>query len=187
MKRVSVSRQPEETRAALVDAAWAEFETHGYDETNSNRIAQRAGYAPQTFYRHFKDKADIFLAVYARWVEEEQTLLDGVRRAKAAAELAVRHHRKSRRFRRALRQLAILDPRIRAARAESRLAQIARLRTRLPHLAGIDDAEMAARLLTIERLTDACAEDEFGDLGVDATAARRVLEHALRAAFGVPS
>ena len=33
---------------------------------------RRAGYAPQTFYRHFTDKVDILLAVYADWVAEER-------------------------------------------------------------------------------------------------------------------
>jgi AcrR family transcriptional regulator len=180
----SATRLPEATRAALVEAAWAEFEEVGYDATNTNRIAQRAGYAPQTFYRHFPDKAAIFLAVYSRWVAEEEALMDGVRHARAAAEAAIAHHRRSHRFRRALRLLSLSDDRVRAARAESRLQQIARLRARLPHLAAIDAAELAARLLTVERLTDACAEGELADLGVPDAEARRALERLLKAAFG---
>jgi len=44
------------TRQDLVEAAIAEFETVGFEGTNTNRIARAAGYAPQTFYRHFDDK-----------------------------------------------------------------------------------------------------------------------------------
>jgi AcrR family transcriptional regulator len=66
-----VPRNPEETRARLVDAAEAEFNAHGFDGTDTNRIARRAGYAPQTFYRHFADKTAVFLAVYDRWWRNE--------------------------------------------------------------------------------------------------------------------
>lgn len=183
-KQSPTPRRPAETREALIDAAWSAFEEDGYDETNSNKIAARAGFAPQTFYRHFENKAAIFLAVYARWVREEQAALDDLRDAEKAARFAIRHHRRSRNFRRALRQLSLSEPSIRAARAASRRAQIAQLRMRLSHLSHLDDADLAARLLTIERLTDACAEGEFADLGVSAAAAEALLANALRAAFG---
>jgi AcrR family transcriptional regulator len=50
-------------RSVLIAAARLEFEEFGFEGTNSNAIARRAGYAPQTFYRHFEDKREIFLAV----------------------------------------------------------------------------------------------------------------------------
>ncbi len=177
-------RNPEETRARLIEAAWAEFEEAGYDDTNTNRIAQRAGYAPQTFYRHFEHKQAIFLAVYAQWVEDEARLLDGVRDADQAARLAIRHHKRSLKFRRALRLLSVSDPAVRKARAESRLAQIARLRTRLKHLAKTDQAELAAGLLQLERLADACAEGEFADLGLTAAEGERALARVMRDVLG---
>lgn len=179
-------RQPQATRAALVEAARGEFEDVGYHETNSNRIAARAGYAPQTFYRHFRDKPDIFLAVYRRWTEEEMQLLDGVRDATAAADTVIAHHRGSLHFRRALRLLSLTDDGIRAARAESRKAQIERLRARLAHLGSRSDADLAASLLTLERLTDACAEGELEDMGVPRAEGRRLVAAVIRREFGRP-
>src|SRR6516164_2929685 len=76
-KRTSMQRDPEATRAALIEAARLEFEEAGFDATQSNKIAARAGYAPQTFYRHFSSKLEIFLAVYDQWVADEQKALDG--------------------------------------------------------------------------------------------------------------
>lgn len=179
-------RRPAETRAALIEAAWREFEEVGYDDTNTNKIAARADFAPQTFYRHFEDKAAIFLAVYDLWVERESAALGAVRDAGEAAKVAIRHHRGSRNFRRALRLLSLTDPRIRAARAASRKAQIAGLRTRLKHLSGLHDAELAARLLLVERLSDACAEGELTDLGIPAATAEEQLANLLRTVFGKP-
>lgn len=179
-------RNPEETRAALIAAARLEFEESGFEATHSNKIAARAGYAPQTFYRHFADKPAIFRAVYREWVAEEAAVLDRVRGAESAAAAVIRHHKRSLIFRRALRALSLSDPEMRAARAGSRRAQIANLRTRLPHLARVPEAELAARLLQIERIADACAEGEFIDLGVSAREAEAQLSRLLSAAFGKP-
>jgi len=176
-------RRPDVTRAALINAARQEFEDPGFDATNTNKIAVRAGYAPQTFYRHFEDKTAIFLAVYRNWTLDEQGLLDGVRDAAAAAALVIRHHRTSLNFRRALRRLSLTDAPIRAARADSRKLQIARLRDRLPHLAKRSFASLAADLLMLERITDACAEGEFADLGITAADATALVAKVIRQAF----
>lgn len=177
-------RDPEATRAALVAAAAAEFEEFGFDDTNTNRIAQRAGYAPQTFYRHFEEKTDVFLAVYGAWISDELTRLDGVRDAEAAARTLAAHHRKSLNMRRALRTLGVADPRVRAARAESRLAQITRLKARFAHLGAAPAAQLGADLLTIERLADAIAEGELADLGVSRVDALAALARRIRESFG---
>ncbi len=68
------TRNPEESRRALVDAAARIFNTVGYHGTDTNRIARAAGYTPGSFYTHFRDKKSIFLEVYRRWVEEEFTV-----------------------------------------------------------------------------------------------------------------
>jgi AcrR family transcriptional regulator len=179
-------RQPEKTREALIKAAWSEFEDAGFDGTNTNRIAARAGFAPQTFYRHFENKTEIFLAVYERWVEEEQEALKDVREASRAAGVIVRHHRRSLNFRRALRALSVSDPAVRRARAQSRKSQIETLKGRFPHLQKTGDADLAARLLLVERLSDACAEGELADLGLSAAAAEKQLADLLRWAFTGP-
>jgi AcrR family transcriptional regulator len=177
-------RHPEATRAALLEAARLEFEDPGYDATHTNRIAARAGFAPQTFYRHFPDKAAIFLAVYRLWTEKELDLLEEAQDAAGAAAVLIASHRASLNFRRALRTLSLTDPAVRAARVESRKLQIQRLQARSPHLAGLGFARLSADLLTLERLADACAEGEFGDLGVPEYAAKVILTEAIRRAFG---
>lgn len=44
------------TRAALIDAARAEFTERGYASTTARSIAERAGVATGTFYQYFPDK-----------------------------------------------------------------------------------------------------------------------------------
>jgi hypothetical protein len=88
-------------------------------------------------------------------------------RGQVVATALLASHRAWRGFRRSLRLLAVEDPRVRAARAESRLAQLAAA----PGSGdAIDRAERVAALLTIERLCDAAADDETGDLAVDGEA-----------------
>jgi AcrR family transcriptional regulator len=173
-------RDPEATRAALVEAARAEFEEIGFDLTQSNKIAARAGYAPQTFYRHFTDKIEILLAVYERWVTEEHAALDAAKGMRAAARALLLHHRASLKLRRALRALSVTDERVRAARARSRLAHIEHLRTLLPHTKDLPHARLVRSLFVIERVADACAENEFADLQVSQDAAENQLVDCLR-------
>ena len=177
-------RNPEKTRATLIKAAAKEFESNGYDSTNSNKIAGTAGYAPQTFYRYFDNKLDIFLAVYAQWTDDGGAGFDSTRNATAAAQYAVTHHRNALNFRRALRHLAIIEPKVRAARAANRLQQINQIRERLPHLAAVETAELMAKLLQVERLVDACAEGEFSDMGIADDQAMAILSKHLTTVFG---
>ena len=58
---------PHETRSRLVAAAAALFNRVGFHGTDSNRIAHAAGYSTGVFYKHFKDKREIFLAAYEEW------------------------------------------------------------------------------------------------------------------------
>src|SRR6185436_13894580 len=62
---------PEQTRERLVAAAAELFNTVAYHGTDSNRIAKKAGYSVGTFYKHFTDKREAFLAVYETWVVAE--------------------------------------------------------------------------------------------------------------------
>src|ERR1700679_2017991 len=50
-----------ETSSRLVDAGAKEFAECGFQGTDTNKIARRAGFAPQTLYRWFDDKTAIFL------------------------------------------------------------------------------------------------------------------------------
>jgi AcrR family transcriptional regulator len=170
--------QPEGTRDRLVRAAAAEFNECGLAGTDSNRIARRAGFAPQTFYRWFKDKTAIFIAVYESWERSERATLEHLIAEEAPAERLVEavldHHREFRVFRRALRALAVEDPAVRAARTESRRRQIAQIK-RWAGRAALDDGDIAAGLLQSERLADALVEGEMADLGLGEDSARRAL------------
>src|SRR5215470_9695699 len=58
---------PHETRRRLLTAAANLFNREGFYGTDSNRIARAAGYSTGVFYKHFKDKREIFLAAYEQW------------------------------------------------------------------------------------------------------------------------
>lgn len=184
--RTGARARPDQTRAALIRAARLEFDEHGYDATNSNRIAARAGFAPQTFYRHFKDKIEVFLAVYAHWVEEEIAALARVQSAAVAARIVIGHHRGSLNFRRALRRLSVENDEVRAARATSRKQQIAQIRARRPQARQTTAVQCGAWLLMVERLADAAAEGEFADLGLTERDAEAALTELL-AVFSTPT
>jgi AcrR family transcriptional regulator len=168
----------EETRGKLIAAAVKEFNQHGYFGTDTNKIARRAGFAPQTFYRWFRDKTEIFLAVYRLWEEQEKEMLAKLIAARAPAsdlvDVAVAHHRAYRTFRRSLRTLSYDEPEVRKARAQSRLRQIESIKTWMKP-ARQSTAEVATVLLQMERLADALAENEFDDLGVDGATAKAAL------------
>ena len=186
--RKKTGRDPEATRASLLDAGMREFNARGFDGTDTNRIARAAGFAPQTFYRHFEDKTAIFLAVYERWWKGEVASLEKAANGQppsgeAAARVALAFHTKWRGFRRSLRHLAIVDPKVRAARTAARRAQIARIKE-LGGDKNRGDAALVAALLTAERLCDAAAEGELGDLGLSPKAARVLVAAAMAELLG---
>src|SRR5690242_20839647 len=64
--------------AALDQVAWG-----GYASAGMNAVAQRAGVATGTVYRHFPSKADLFAEVFRRASQRE---VDALARAAAEAE-----------------------------------------------------------------------------------------------------
>jgi AcrR family transcriptional regulator len=171
-----------DTRTRLVNAAAAEFNEQGFAGTDTNRIARRAGFAPQTFYRWFKDKTEIFVAVYQAWEDKERAVIDELLARKATTkqliDATVSHHRDYLVFRRSLRRLSLEDPVIRAARADSRKRQLMQIRN-WQQQADVDkdssDGAIAAALLQMERLADALAEGELADMGISPSAAQGAL------------
>ncbi len=176
--RAAIRASSAQTRAKLIGAAVKEFNQHGYFATDTNKIARRAGFAPQTFYRWFRDKTEIFVAAYRLWEEQEREMLSKLIAARAPAselvEAAVAHHRAHRTFRRSLRTLSYEEPEVRTARAQSRLRQIESIKSWIKP-ARPSTAEIATILLQMERLADALAENEFDDLGTDEKAAKSAL------------
>ena len=173
----------QQTIDKLVATAGEEFRRYGYGGTDVNRIARRSGMAPTTFYRCFKDKLDIFLAVYQAWAAREKLLMRVLMTLQAEdgdlVEACVKHHRDHLPFRRSVRQLGYDEPRVRQARAQTRLETIAEIRAwRGDRVA--DDGRMASDLIQFERLSEALAEGEFADMGLDDAQARRDLAAVLR-------
>jgi AcrR family transcriptional regulator len=185
---------PEETRARLVAAAAYEFNRLGYRGTDSNRIARAAGYAPGTFYKHFPDKRDVFLAAYEAWVTAEwKTVGEIVRQPGSRAELAgrlvdatIELHRRWRGLRASLRALVAEDAEARTFYRRQRRRQLEMLAASDPPPRGrARPRETDALLLyTLERVCDAIADGELRDLGlsVERTVAllRRLVAKRLR-------
>ena len=175
-------RQPQRTRAQLIEAAAREFNTHGYMGTDTNRIAREAGFAPQTFYRHFPDKLAIFHEVYENWWLVEGRAVAAAagqaRDALAAAKVILQFHANWKTFRRSLRILSLEDERTRRARADGRRRQIQSLGQSLSEQAF---AQKVGQLLTVERLCDAAAEGEFADVGVTDSEALALIVAAVEA------
>ncbi len=70
----------EATRAELVRAGRELFTEHGYSAVGTTEIVRRAGVTRGAMYHHFRDKKDLFRAVY------EQTESEVVERTAAAME-----------------------------------------------------------------------------------------------------
>lgn len=167
------SRDPQESRRALLQAAAGIFNSEGYFATDSNRIARAAGYAPGTFYTHFTDKRAIFLAVYEEWVTEEMALVEAVlsqpgepRAARRRfAEAVLGHHRRWRVFRASLRALYATDAEVHEARLAQRARQIAQTERLLA--AKADRAAILTSMLLFEALCDSIADGDIAALGVE--------------------
>lgn len=157
-------------------AAAREIEAHGYHGTDTNRIARTAGYSPGTFYKHFADKREVFIAVYDEWVTTEWARLSeiasgGGTRAEIAGALAdavIDHHKTWPGFRASLRALVALDPVVRAANRAGRKRQLEVMRKVTPRPDPIV-------LLVVERIADALADGEAAALGLREDEAREYL------------
>jgi len=65
-----ISKEPEERKKDLIDAAEALFLEKGYDNTAVSDIVKEVGVAQGTFYYHFKSKDDVLESVLTKNVEE---------------------------------------------------------------------------------------------------------------------
>jgi len=171
---------PAETRERIVAAAAQLFNRVGYHGTDSNRIAEAAGYSPGAFYKHFESKQQVFLAVYEAWVDAEWKTIGSEIRvggepealARRIVDLTVDFHTRWRGLRASLVELVFAD-------AEVRKFYRAQRRRQLDLMSGIHQGmggaqhtreEDALLLFTLERTADAIAQGEIRDLGLDRSA-----------------
>lgn len=177
-RKTQSARDAAPTSAKLVAAAAKEFNQRGFDGTDTNRIARRAGFAPQTFYRWFRDKTEIFLAAYHVWEEGELAMMAKAFARKVATAgsvgMAIDHYRATKVFRRSLRSLSLENGMVRKARTESRRRQIEQIKFWVAP-AKPTSIQVATILLQMERLAEAVAEGEFADLGLEDGAAHEAL------------
>jgi AcrR family transcriptional regulator len=168
---------PEKTRERLIIAAATQFNRFGFHGTDSNSIAKEAGYATGTFYKHFRDKREIFLAAYeswlaAQWKEIENELLrmkDAGEAAQQLVELSIEFHTKWCGLRASLMELVFSDPEARKFFRKQRQRQLdlmeeLRLRFALPSRTREQDA---IHLYTTERVFDAIGQGEIQYLGLN--------------------
>lgn len=168
---------PEQTRERLITAAASQFNRFGYHGTDSNSIASEAGYATGTFYKHFRDKREIFLAAYERWVvaqwkeisDELSRMRNAGETARRLVELSIRFHTEWRGLRASLMELVFSDPEARRFFRKQRRRQldlIEELRSRfaLPSRTREQDA---IHLYMTERVFDAIGQGETRSLGLD--------------------
>jgi TetR/AcrR family transcriptional regulator of autoinduction and epiphytic fitness len=59
-------RLTDRKRAAIVDAAIAEFRSNGFESTSMDRIAASAGVSKRTVYNHFPSKDELFAEILTR-------------------------------------------------------------------------------------------------------------------------
>jgi AcrR family transcriptional regulator len=168
---------PEETRSRLIAAAAQLFNRVGFYGTDSNRIAQEAGYSTGVFYKHFKDKREVFLAAYeqwsiAEWNEVTAILARGGSDREIARELVllfIEFHTRWRGLLASLRQLVFTDPTVRRFHRRQRKRQLdwmANLRARRRASRRTREQDIVY-LYTTERTFDAIAQDELRALGLN--------------------
>jgi len=164
----------DDTSANLLATARMEFLRYGFDGTDVARIARRSGVSPNTFYRCFKGKVDVFIAVYLAWAAEEQRAFERlIAKPGTAAEIVdavIARHRQHVWFRRSVRRLAHEDTFVRRAVALVRSDLLRTLTTWAGSAA--DPSAVAAELIQFEQLAVALAEAELDDMTLDDGALR---------------
>jgi AcrR family transcriptional regulator len=171
-----------DTRTRLLEAAMSEFIESGFAGTDTNRIARRAGFAPQTFYRWFEDKFAVFADVLAVWEEvERSTLLALIAdRHTPAVELAnacVENARPFLTFRQHLRAVQMQHAGVRELRMASQRRLLALVLD--AHPAPSDPEQIGLAVWHIETLSEALARGDLADMGLGGSAALAQLARAI--------
>jgi AcrR family transcriptional regulator len=76
-RKVALKRQPRAlaTRGHLTEAARKVFARDGFEQARIEDIAALAGKTRGAFYANFKDKEDVFYAIFEEYIERDRTAL----------------------------------------------------------------------------------------------------------------
>jgi TetR/AcrR family transcriptional regulator len=85
-------RDPERTKARILEAATAEFSTHGYAGARVGRIAERAGVNKQLISYYFGGKEGLYRTIAGGWLRGEQEAA-GTRNAMSLPDLVTSYIR----------------------------------------------------------------------------------------------
>ena len=119
-----VQERAEATKNRILDQALELFSHKGYHGTNTKEIAAAAGLATGSFYRYFRDKKSVFLAVCSRMETGMQDNIFGYGRTlrarglsqrdilEAVVNQAVQAHQQHRRFHLEIQAMQARDPEV---------------------------------------------------------------------------
>src|SRR5262245_37824296 len=175
-RRGRPANEPTSTRAKLLAAAAAAFNTDGYFGTDTNKIARAAGFAPATFYQHFANKKEIFVEAYRHWVDADwQVIEKAIGSEKAPRKIAraiVRahsaHHGKWVELRLSMHGLVATDKDCRKSYLQARADQLTRMRRLLNGLKAprLSQGDLLYSFLCIERASNAVTDGDIEALRI---------------------
>jgi AcrR family transcriptional regulator len=181
-------RQPEQTRARLVDAAARSFAERGYAVTTVQQICQLAGVSVGAFYYHFQDKPGITVGVLER--EQDRYLarlaeIDLRRPSTMETALTELLHGPNAPLYRAMREAAEIEPTVREADrylrevARQQLIAAVKRSRQTPSVGGFlfDASSVAWTLLALLR------EAIAGEVGPEEPVARAIAKVISHSAF----
>lgn len=155
-------KRADEKKSRILDAALDLFGAIGFHGTTAKAIAARAGVATGSFYRYFRDKKAVFMAVCMRMEEElggrifeygrrmrqegrsEREILNSL------ISFAVEAHHRNKAFHREVLAMQIIDPDVAAwtrAREERILSALLAFLQPMHSSYSVQDLEAAAELI----------------------------------------
>src|SRR5712671_3394792 len=88
-RRAPRAQEPAERRAAILDAALAEFAARGFEATRLDDVARRAGIAKGTIYLYFADKETLFQELVRSMVNPVLGTLEQLRSVDIPARMLI--------------------------------------------------------------------------------------------------
>lgn len=187
-------KRADEKKQLLLDAALELFGTHGFHGTTAKNIAAKAGVATGSFYRYFRDKKAVFMAVCQRMEAElggrilefgEQMRQKGHSEQEVLASLirfsvAAHHHNGD--FHREVLAMQIMDPDVAAWTSQREGRVIGKLMEFLRPMAAsftVNDLEAATELVYYS-IEEVCHRIMFFDSPVGEERLISALQEMLR-------